>query len=289
MSLSAVRTPREQAGAEPDERRHGVERDLPAVLGDAGQQPLDQPKGSRPGAEVCGGKNRWNSEVGSTAGPLASACARWVSPMSTSRTNGTAASSASKVSALARNGMLFSSAAWSVRRRKPAGERCHPPERRALQASGSSRSPAARRRARASASRRSSSSRGRRRARRARGCSVGGPRPRRSSSSSSEVVERLLAAAELLGELVQLLLGHGPELPQLALETGGSPRRCAARTAARARRRAPRPRRATWRTNRPPRSTYTTSLPCLRRTMRSSYSPASASSSAATSAGLSAA
>ena len=105
--------------------------------------------------------------------------------MSTSRTNGTAASSASKVSALARNGMLFSSAAWRVRRRKPAGERCHPPGRSRFRRAAPRSRRLRRRRARDSARRRSSSSRARRPG--ARGRSAGG---------SSAVVELVVVVVQ---------------------------------------------------------------------------------------------
>jgi len=52
--------------------------------------------------------------AGSTVGPER-AWATWLSPITKSRTKGTAASIASNVRALARNGMLFSSAAWRIR------------------------------------------------------------------------------------------------------------------------------------------------------------------------------
>ncbi len=104
-----------------------------------------------------------------------------------------------------------------------AGGRAMPPAGSdAAQASGSSGSPPTRRRARDSARRRSSSSR-------AEGAD---PRPRAGGTSRLarleqllvvpvvvlELAERVLGAAELLRQLVELLLGHGPQLPQPPLQ-----------------------------------------------------------------------
>jgi len=149
-------------------------------------------------------------------GPPATACARCVRPISTSRTKGTAASSASNVSALARNGMLSFVGGLQGAAEEPDGCLVPPAGSNPLQACGS-RSRRRRGGARAPPP-------GGARAPPRRG--PGGPGPeRRNVAHVLEVVvligqrfERLLAAAELLGKLVQLLLRHGAQLPQLALE-----------------------------------------------------------------------
>ena len=284
--------PGEEAGAEPDEGRNGVERELPAVLADPDQQPLDELERIAARAPRCAeGRSGGTARSGRRPARPRWPAARCVSPMSTRRTNGTAARSASNVSALARKGMLFSSAACSVRRRNPAGDPMPPAGPEPLQASGSSRSPdgpaagprlgqpalelLARRDRRSRAAAGAAAARRHRRAR---------PRRRPSRSWSA-----LLPLAELLGKLVQLLLGHGPELPQLPLQhpAGLLPaaRRVEQRQAG-AEHRAPEEPLGGRVT--PPLDVD--DLPALLATyIRSSYSPASGSSSAATSAGLSAA
>ena len=117
----------EEPGAEPEEGRHRVERELAAVLRDPAEDLFEEEervparrgvvrRQERPRRSAAGRPRRRPPRAGRT----------WVRPTRSSRTKGMAASSASKVSALARKGTWFSSAACRVRPRNPRKDRCQP-------------------------------------------------------------------------------------------------------------------------------------------------------------------
>ena len=279
----------EEPGAEPDERRNGVQRDLAPVPGDAGPAAARSPRtGPGRGWRRAAGRTGGTARRRPPSSSLSSAWARWVRPMSSSSTNGMAARSASKVSALARNGRLYSSAACRVRRMKPAGERCHPPGRTPLRRAAPRclRPPAAGPGPRPDGAPAPHAPRGPTAGRGRRGPRGARTAPRRSRSSSSRSRSASLVAAELLGELVELLLGHRPQLPEPPLQHApgllAAPRRVHQRQPG-----------AEHRAPEQPLGGGVSPLdvddfPALV-THASPYSPASGSSAAATSTGLSAA
>src|SRR5574337_2086064 len=81
------------------------------------------PKGSPVPRGGRKARKRW-----AASGPPAPAtsCSTWLRAITSRSRNGTDASSTSKVRALARNGMLFSSAFWSTRRQNPPSDWCQP-------------------------------------------------------------------------------------------------------------------------------------------------------------------